>query len=78
MTTLESAIRQIDRESRQLLQQTFDLVNVNFGKLFLTLFGGQARLILTGRRFDSVRRWSRSRRASATLPLTRCPAARSR
>jgi chromosome segregation protein len=49
MTTLESAIRQIDRESRHLLQQTFDLVNVNFGKLFPTLFGGgQARLLLTG------------------------------
>jgi chromosome segregation protein len=49
MTTLESAIRQIDRESRQLLQQTFDIVNVNFGKLFPTLFGGgQARLLLTG------------------------------
>jgi chromosome segregation protein len=49
MATLESAIRQIDRESRQLLQQTFDAVNVNFGKLFPTLFGGgQARLVLTG------------------------------
>ncbi|HEY2862688.1 MAG TPA: chromosome segregation protein SMC [Casimicrobiaceae bacterium] len=49
MTTLESAIRQIDRESRALLQQTFDSVNVNFGKLFPTLFGGgQARLLLTG------------------------------
>ncbi len=49
MTTLESAIKQIDRESRQLLQQTFDIVNVNFGKLFPTLFGGgQARLLLTG------------------------------
>jgi chromosome segregation protein len=49
MTTLESAIRQIDRESRALLQQTFDTVNVNFGKLFPTLFGGgQARLLLTG------------------------------
>jgi chromosome segregation protein len=49
MATLESAIRQIDRESRQLLQQTFDLVNQNFGKLFPTLFGGgQARLLLTG------------------------------
>ncbi len=49
MTTLESAIRQIDRESRQLLQQTFDVVNANFGKLFPTLFGGgQARLLLTG------------------------------
>ena len=49
LTTLESAIRQIDRESRELLQQTFDSVNVNFGKLFPTLFGGgQARLVLTG------------------------------
>jgi len=49
MTTLESAIRQIDRESRQLLQQTFDVVNANFGKLFPALFGGgQARLVLTG------------------------------
>ncbi len=30
MTTLESAIRQIDRESRELLQQTFDIVNDEF------------------------------------------------
>ena len=30
MATLENAIRQIDRESRQLLQQTFDSVNANF------------------------------------------------
>ena len=49
MATLESAIRQIDRESRELLQQTFDSVNANFGKLFPALFGGgQARLVLTG------------------------------
>ena len=49
MATLESAIRQIDRESRDLLQQTFDAVNANFAKLFPTLFGGgQARLVLTG------------------------------
>jgi len=49
MTTLESAIRQIDRESRELLQQTFDGVNANFGKLFPALFGGgQAKLVLTG------------------------------
>ena len=49
MATLEAAIRQIDRESRELLQQTFDAVNVNFGKLFPTLFGGgHARLVLTG------------------------------
>ncbi|HEX8740221.1 MAG TPA: chromosome segregation protein SMC [Casimicrobiaceae bacterium] len=49
MSTLESAIRQIDRESRELLQQTFDRVNENFGKLFPTLFGGgRAKLLLTG------------------------------
>jgi chromosome segregation protein len=49
MTTLESAIRQIDRESRELLQQTFDIVSTNFAKLFPTLFGGgQAKLLLTG------------------------------
>jgi chromosome segregation protein len=49
MSTLETAIRQIDRESRELLQQTFDTVNENFAKLFPTLFGGgQAKLVLTG------------------------------
>ena len=49
MTTLGNAIRQIDRESRELLQQTFDAVNENFARLFPTLFGGgQARLVLTG------------------------------
>jgi chromosome segregation protein len=49
MATLENAIRQIDRESRQLLQQTFDAVNENFARLFPILFGGgQAQLVLTG------------------------------
>ena len=49
MATLENAIRQIDRESRELLQQTFDIVNANFARLFPTLFGGgQAKLVLTG------------------------------
>ena len=49
MTTLETAIRQIDRESRDLLQQTFDTVNQNFARLFPVLFGGgQAQLVLTG------------------------------
>ncbi|MDQ6620744.1 MAG: chromosome segregation protein SMC [Pseudomonadota bacterium] len=49
MSTLENAIRQIDRESRQLLQQTFDIVDENFSKLFPALFGGgQAKLVLTG------------------------------
>jgi chromosome segregation protein len=49
MSTLETAIRQIDRESRELLQQTFDTVNANFSKLFPALFGGgNAKLLLTG------------------------------
>ncbi len=49
ITTLEDAIRKIDRETRQLLQQTFDAVNVQFGQLFPKLFGGgDARLIMTG------------------------------
>ena len=46
---LESAIRRIDRETRDLLQTTYDTVNRHFGELFPTLFGGgEARLIMTG------------------------------
>ena len=49
ITTLEDAIRKIDRETRQMLQQTFDAVNLQFGQLFPKLFGGgDARLIMTG------------------------------
>jgi chromosome segregation protein len=49
ITTLEDAIRKIDRETRELLQQTFDQVNTQFGQLFPKLFGGgEARLIMTG------------------------------
>jgi chromosome segregation protein len=49
MTTLDSAIRQIDRESRELLLQTFESVNANFARLFPVLFGGgQSKLVLTG------------------------------
>jgi chromosome segregation protein len=49
ITTLEDAIRKIDRETREVLQQTYDTVNLEFGKLFPELFGGgEARLILTG------------------------------
>ena len=47
--TLEDAIRKIDRESRQLLQDTFNAVNAHFGELFPQLFGGgEAKLIITG------------------------------
>jgi chromosome segregation protein len=49
MATLEDAIRRIDRETRERLQQTFDEVNRHFGELFPALFGGgNARLLLTG------------------------------
>ncbi|MGE5337426.1 MAG: chromosome segregation protein SMC [Gemmatimonadota bacterium] len=49
ITTLEDAIRKIDRETRELLQSTFDAVNQQFGVLFPKLFGGgEARLLMTG------------------------------
>ncbi len=47
--TLEDAIRKIDRETRALLQETFDTVNGHFGDLFPRLFGGgEAKLSITG------------------------------
>jgi len=47
--TLEDAIRKIDKETRELLQDTYDTVNRHFGTLFPQLFGGgEARLLLTG------------------------------
>jgi chromosome segregation protein len=49
METLESAIRRIDRETRELLQSTFDTVNGHFAQLFPELFGGgRAELVMTG------------------------------
>ena len=47
--TLEDAIRKIDRETRQLLMETFNIVNQHFGELFPRLFGGgEAKLTLVG------------------------------
>ncbi|WP_171160920.1 chromosome segregation protein SMC [Usitatibacter palustris] len=47
--TLEAAIKRIDRETRDLLQGTFDAVNAHFQEMFPALFGGgQASLKLTG------------------------------
>ncbi|MET0184712.1 MAG: chromosome segregation protein SMC, partial [Achromobacter sp.] len=47
--TLEDAIRKIDRETRELLQETFNTVNGHFGELFPRLFGGgEAKLTMTG------------------------------
>ncbi len=49
MKTLQDAIALIDKETRELLQDTFDKVNHHFAELFPILFGGgQARLIMTG------------------------------
>jgi len=47
--TLEDAIRRIDRDTREQLQETYDTVNTHLGALFPQLFGGgEARLVLTG------------------------------
>jgi len=47
--TLESAIRKIDQETRELLRQTFDTVNGHLAELFPQIFGGgHAELVLTG------------------------------
>ena len=49
INTLEDAIRRIDRETREQLQETYDTVNRHFGELFPRLFGGgEAKLLLTG------------------------------
>ncbi len=49
INTLEDAISKIDKETRELLQDTFDKVNRHFAELFPILFGGgQAKLIMTG------------------------------
>ena len=49
INTLEDAIHRIDRETRELLQDTFDRVNTHFSELFPILFGGgQAKLVMTG------------------------------
>nr|WP_212760826.1 chromosome segregation protein SMC [Telluria aromaticivorans] len=49
IATLEDAIHRIDRETRDLLQDTFDRVNTHFSELFPILFGGgNAKLVMTG------------------------------
>jgi chromosome segregation protein len=49
METLEDAIRKIDKETRDLLRETFDFVNNHFARLFPKLFGGgDARLVMMG------------------------------
>jgi chromosome segregation protein len=49
MATLEGAIKTIDTETRDLLANTFNQVNEQFGRMFPVLFaGGTARLVMTG------------------------------
>ncbi len=49
MATLEDAIRRIDKESRELLMDTYNKVNQHLAEMFPILFaGGEARLVLTG------------------------------
>ncbi|WP_435106572.1 chromosome segregation protein SMC [Arhodomonas sp. AD133] len=49
LETLQSAIRRIDRETRQRFKETFDKVNAGVQQLFPRLFGGgQGYLELTG------------------------------
>jgi len=49
MATLEEAIRRIDKESRDLLMDTYNRVNQHLAEMFPVLFaGGEARLVLTG------------------------------
>ncbi|MDP3670003.1 MAG: chromosome segregation protein SMC [Telluria sp.] len=49
INTLQDAIQKIDKETRDLLQDTFDRVNQHFSELFPILFGGgNAKLVMTG------------------------------
>jgi len=49
MATLEDAIKRIDKESRDLLMDTYNKVNQHLSEMFPVLFGGgEARLVLTG------------------------------
>ncbi len=49
LATLEEAIRKMDKESRQRLQETFNQANTQFKLLFTRMFnGGNAELELTG------------------------------
>ncbi|MEX2523866.1 MAG: chromosome segregation protein SMC [Gammaproteobacteria bacterium] len=49
LTTLENAIRKIDKETRTRFKETFDLLNTNLKETFPVLFGGgHAYLEMTG------------------------------
>jgi chromosome segregation protein len=49
VATLQNVIRQIDRETRERLSETFHALNNNLNEVFPAIFGGgQAQLILSG------------------------------
>jgi chromosome segregation protein len=49
LSTLESAIKKIDKETRTRFQETFDLLNANLKEMFPIMFGGgMAYLEMTG------------------------------
>ena len=49
LETLQSAIRKIDKETRQRFKDTFDQINIAFAELFPRVFGGgTACLEMTG------------------------------
>ncbi|MES2148840.1 MAG: chromosome segregation protein SMC [Pseudomonadota bacterium] len=49
INTLQDAIHKIDKETRELLADTFNRVNLHFSELFPILFGGgNAKLVMTG------------------------------
>ena len=49
VTTLDNAIKRIDLETRERLQDTFDQVSTKFAEMFPALFGGgEAQLVLSG------------------------------
>lgn len=49
VATLENVIRQIDRETRERLLETYTALNNNLNEVFPAIFGGgQAKLILSG------------------------------
>lgn len=49
LTTLENAIKKIDKETRTKFKETFDRINAGFTQKFPHLFGGgQASLLMTG------------------------------
>ncbi len=80
LSTLEDAIRKIDRETRSRFQDTFDRVNAGLQDKFPRLFGGGTPTSSWSARTCSSPAWRswRGRRASGTARSACSPAARRR